>query len=224
MRATFPMDSWTHAPMDPDVAVSMDGDVDLLRLGVFAQRQRHRQHAVLVLGGDVGGVDGRRQREGPREAAETPLDAVVLLLLNVLVRLLPAAQRQGVVLDLEADVLPADVGDLGLQDDGLAVVLVDVDRRNPRATRQQVVVRIPAGDVTEHTVHAILEDRQIAKRIESNEAHGDVLLLKPARLKPRPTYSLVTWFLRTRRPRRRHPGPPSVPDRPCLPRPPRLPV
>src|SRR6478735_5006583 len=112
MRAIFPMDSRTRTPMDLAVAVSMDGDVDQLRLRVLAQRQRHGQHAVLVFGGNPPGVDGGWQCEGPGEAAERPLDSVVLLLLDLLVRLLLAAERQGAVLDLEADVLPVDVGNL----------------------------------------------------------------------------------------------------------------
>src|SRR5204863_2876714 len=74
-----------------------DLDLDLLRLGFLTQRQPHRQHAGLVLGADLASVDGRRQRERPRERAITSLDALELLLRDFHVVLPIAEQHESVV-------------------------------------------------------------------------------------------------------------------------------
>src|SRR5688572_6604306 len=74
-------------------------DLDLFRLGVFALRQVHLQHAVLVDGRDPALIDGPGKLEGPGEDPEGALDAVVVLLLGLLDELPLAAQHQHIVLD-----------------------------------------------------------------------------------------------------------------------------
>src|SRR5215203_2591406 len=76
-------------------------NLDLLGLGLFPQRETHREDPVLVLSGDRPGVDGGRQSERPAEGAVRPLDAVVLLLLDLGVHFPLPADGQGVVLDAQ---------------------------------------------------------------------------------------------------------------------------
>src|SRR5918993_5412486 len=87
-------------------------NVNLTWLGFFAHRQLHRQHAVLVLGADAAAVDRRRQRERPHEAAIGALDAVEVLLLDLVIQLALAANRERVVLDGDVDVFTLHVGQL----------------------------------------------------------------------------------------------------------------
>ena len=80
-------------------------DLNLLGLGVLAQRQDHGQHAGFVLGLDLLRVDCRRQRERSSERAIASLNAMELLMVDCVVELLLATQSERVFFNRQVDLL-----------------------------------------------------------------------------------------------------------------------
>src|SRR5450759_2937283 len=58
-------------------------DLDRPRFRLLTQRQPHGEDTLFVLGRDLAGVDGLRQRERAAERAVAPLDVVELLFLHL---------------------------------------------------------------------------------------------------------------------------------------------
>src|SRR5688572_11019827 len=123
-----------------------DFDVDRARLRFLAERQRHGEHAVLVFGRDARRVNRRRQRERPAERAIRTLDAMELLLLDVILELALAFQRQRAVLEHHLDVLALHVRQFRLEHELLLAVFEDVHGRYPAAVGQQVSERIETNN------------------------------------------------------------------------------
>src|SRR5258708_1598628 len=93
-----------------------------------------------------------------------PLDAMELVLTDFLRRLLLAIDGERAVIDGDTDVFPNHVRELGLQDDFVLAVLVNVDRGHPAAGRQQPFVAT-AICVAEDVIDAILQVRKLTKRV-----------------------------------------------------------
>src|SRR4051812_33397768 len=136
-----------------------DVDLDRPRLGFLAQRQAHREDAVLVLGRHPARVDGGRQRERAAERAVAPLDVVVLLFLHFVRDLLLARDGEHEVLDIDVDVLFRHVRELGFQHELVLAGLKDVDRRHPCVVRRretEITERIPANDGHDVLLHYLV--------------------------------------------------------------------
>src|SRR5436190_23689540 len=95
-------------------SLSLSGDIDLdrPRPGFLTQRQPHGEDTLFVLGRDLIGVDGLRQRERAAERAVAPLHAMELILLGFTRQLLLAFDRERPVVDGDVDVLARHVGEL----------------------------------------------------------------------------------------------------------------
>src|SRR5437867_12555877 len=101
----------------------------------------------------------------------TPLDAMELVLGAFRVELPLAPQRERVVFNRQLDLLLLHVGQLGLEDQLVLAVAVNVDRRDPRATGD-VFLRT-AIDALEHPAHLLLLRGHITERIPTNTRHAD---------------------------------------------------
>src|SRR5207248_1912560 len=115
-------------------------DLDLPRLRLRALREPDAEDAVLAFRGDVLRVDGGRQREAALERAVGALDALVAVLARRLLELALAAHGEGVVLDVQVDVVRVDLGQLDLQGDAVGV-LEHVDQRRPGAGEALLTLR-----------------------------------------------------------------------------------
>src|SRR3954464_5700048 len=104
----------------------IDLNLDLTRLRLGPLGQPDAEDAILALGGDVLGVDGRRKREAALESAVGALDPLVPVLRLGLLELALAAQGQRVVLDVEIDLGSLDFGQLDLEGHAIGV-LEDID-------------------------------------------------------------------------------------------------
>ena len=91
------------------LAVRRNPDLDLLRLRFLTLRQVYGQKAVVVVGLDGLGVHRIRQRETARERAVGAFHSKVVVLVDLLLELALAGNRQSVVLDANVDVLLVDV-------------------------------------------------------------------------------------------------------------------
>ena len=58
--------------------LALSFDLDLFGFGTLGFRQRHREHAILVLGVNFLRIDALRQQDGSLECAEVALGPVVL--------------------------------------------------------------------------------------------------------------------------------------------------
>src|SRR5262245_1330597 len=87
-----------------------DFDVDGPRPRIRPHRERHGEHAVLVFGRDLRGVNRLRQLERSAEGAVGALDPMELLLPSLALELALTLEGQRVVLDRYGDVFPLHVG------------------------------------------------------------------------------------------------------------------
>src|SRR6266852_1291245 len=87
--------------------------------GLLPLRDGHLQDTVLELGGGFLRLDGRRERDGPRERPIVEFPLVVILVFPGLVLLHVAFERQGVVGHVDLEVFLADPWYLYLHDDRL---------------------------------------------------------------------------------------------------------
>jgi hypothetical protein len=81
---------------------------DLLGLGFGLLGKVNFQHALVIVGAHLPGIDGTRQRERPGELSVLPLDATEVLLFLFLLDLALAMDGEGVVLDMDSNVLLVD--------------------------------------------------------------------------------------------------------------------
>jgi hypothetical protein len=131
-------------------------DGDLPRLDLLGLGDADGQHAVLVAGLGLSGLDLGGQADDVLELAVGALDPVVGLVLGLLLVLALARDRQHVGRDLDLDVVLGHARDLGL-DHQLLLGLLDVHQRRPQSLGQGP----PPGDTTEkvgeHPVHIVME-------------------------------------------------------------------
>jgi hypothetical protein len=97
--------------------------VDAARAAVSRFRDRHRQDAVLQIGGDVRNVDALGQREGAREAAVAALDAVILLARDLAVGRgrARAANGDAIVVRVDVDLIARQPGSSAVSTNSFAV-------------------------------------------------------------------------------------------------------
>src|SRR6266545_3367229 len=150
-------------------SVSAHLHLDALRLRLGLLRQVDEEHTLLGLGADVFRVDGRRQREGASERTVAQLETVIVLARGFLLELALALERQNAILESDLDVLRLDAGQLGANDDLLAV-LVDVARGRPahRLTSAEQLALVAEG-----AVHLLLHSRELAERVPSGQHSHD---------------------------------------------------
>src|SRR5687767_2827060 len=121
-----------------------DVDFDLLRLGFFTKGKLDAEHAVFVLGFDPVRIDRVRQRERTSERAVAPLDPVELFVLDRLLGLLLAANRQREVLDRDVEVFLAHARNLGFDHQLVFARAVNIDGWHPGTT--ELTEWIPTND------------------------------------------------------------------------------
>jgi hypothetical protein len=112
-------------------------DLDRAGLGILALGQLDLEQAVLEARLDLLPVHVVGKAEAPRKAAVGALDAVVVLSVLLLLELALAGDRQHPVLGRDRDLVLLESGELRRDHDPV-LLLVDVDRGNPR--RQRLVV------------------------------------------------------------------------------------
>jgi hypothetical protein len=88
---------------------SPDTHFDLLRLRFFALRDIQGQHAILVVGLDTVRIHGVREREAAAERAIRPLDAQIIIFVNLLLEPTISADREDVVLDADVEISLLDL-------------------------------------------------------------------------------------------------------------------
>jgi hypothetical protein len=83
---------------------------DLLGLGFGLLGKVDFQHALVIVGAHLPGIDGTRQRERPGELSVLPLDATrrKFSSFSSLLDLALAMDGEGVVLDMDSNVLLVD--------------------------------------------------------------------------------------------------------------------
>src|SRR5581483_9137309 len=85
-----------------------DADLDLLGLRLLRLRDVHLEDAVRVVRGDLMLAHARGQADRPRERAVAALEAVDLVLRELLRALALGADRQRAVLELDRDLVLGD--------------------------------------------------------------------------------------------------------------------
>src|SRR5208337_2517128 len=151
-----------------DALLAAYTDLDLLGLGFGPLRQPDVQHAIVIAGVDVFGVDCVRQRERADKAAIAALDATEVLFLLFLLELALARNAQSVVLDLDVKVFLVDSGHFQPQLDAV-LVLVNVHRRYERASSRERVFALATVLLFKQTVHAVLQGIQFADRVPTGQ-------------------------------------------------------
>src|SRR5512143_2621390 len=158
----------TSRTIDSALDASAHLHLDALRLRLGLLRQVDEEHAVLRLGADLLRVDARRQREAAGERAVGQLDAMVVLALLLHLQLALALQGEHAVLESDLDVLRLDAGQLGADDDLLAV-LVDVARGRPpdRLTGAEQAL------VAQRSIHLLLHSGKLAEGVPRGQHRHD---------------------------------------------------
>ena len=93
-------------------ALAANVDFDLFRLGFGFLRQLDLQHALVIVGRGVLGVNCVRQSEGAGEAAILPLYTAIVLFLLVFLELALAMHGHRVVLDADINIFLFDARNL----------------------------------------------------------------------------------------------------------------
>src|SRR5215471_4513676 len=109
----------------------VDLHLDVARLGRIGLRHVDLEDAILVGRLHLVGTDGKSERERPLERTERTLDAVRRAFRLLLLALALAAQREGVVVHRDLDVLRAHARKVGAEHVGVGR-LFDVHRRGER--------------------------------------------------------------------------------------------
>ncbi len=116
------------------LAASLNRHFHLAGFGGLFLRQRDGQDAILIIGLNFLGVHRRRNGKAADEFAVAAFDAVVALDVLVLFEFALAAQGQGLVFDADVDVFDFDVGQVGLQGQGV-FGFEDIDGGRPGPVR-----------------------------------------------------------------------------------------
>ena len=145
------------------------GDLDLLRLGLLGLGQPQRQHAILVLGLGLAGVDRGREAHHALELAVAALAQVIMLVLLLLLGLDLAADGQRIAVGGDLDVFGPHARQRRL-DDELVLILGDVQGERRGAVVQQADGTDEA--LLQQRVHRFAEANRLAERLPALDRHG----------------------------------------------------
>src|SRR6185369_7583859 len=120
-------------------AGTCSGHLNATGLRLFSFRQRHAQHAVVVLSGCTLGGNCLRQSEGTGEGAIRALDSMVVISLIRLFKSSLTTEGNDIVLNREIEVFLFHSREFGLEDD-VVLVLIDVDAGRPRPATNTFIV------------------------------------------------------------------------------------
>src|SRR6185369_692123 len=120
-------------------AGTCSGHLNATGLRLFSFRQRHAQHAVVVLSGCTLGGNCLRQSEGTGEGAIRAFDSMVVVSLIRLLKLALTAEGNDIVLNREIEIFLVHSRELGLKDD-MVLILIDVDTGRPGPAADAFIV------------------------------------------------------------------------------------
>jgi hypothetical protein len=130
------------------------------------------EHAVAVVGLDLILGHALRQGDRPGERAEAALEPVVATVLDRLIALPLGRHRQGVLVQLDGDLVLGDAGQVERIDD-LLLRLPDVGDRDPALARAAV----PVQQAVHEPAHLVVERGELAERRPSDHrCHANDLL------------------------------------------------
>src|SRR4051794_25432330 len=172
-------------------------DPDLARLDLLGLGEAELEDAVLERRLGLVGLEARRQRHGPHQAAarDLPHDPAALLLL--VLRAVLGADRQGAVLDGDVDVLGLDPGQRRLHEQRVRGGS-HVEREPAEVAVAAVRVR-PVHGVVEQAVHRLAERHELAEGRRSTAERHLIYLLHATGGCPPDWCGCGVWVSRTAR-------------------------
>src|SRR5713226_1826888 len=146
-------------------------NLDLLGLGFGLLGELDLQHALVVVGAHLPLIHGTGQCERAGEASVLPLNAAVVLFLLFLLDVALAMDGEGIVVDVDMNVLFVDARDFKLQSN-VVLVFVGVHRRYEAGGCQRLfrpfgVIRLTEKAI--HAVHTVLHGGKLTERFPTGQ-------------------------------------------------------
>src|SRR5664280_151462 len=142
-------------------------DLDLPRFGGLLLGERDGEHAILVGGIDLIGIERVGHGETAHEIAIAALDAMIALFVARGFEFALAGDGEGLVFHSHVDVLGVDVGQIGL-DDEFVLGFIDIDGGRPRAIGLRLGEEAGEGvfDGTEAGEGIVVAERHMFKLLD----------------------------------------------------------